>query len=220
MKKRKKVFEISEIKKHYERFDDDRIRIIAKNEAKGLRNEIIPILTEEIKKRNLGDHLIKWINAERRKLSTSEFELLKRKVKNSICVSCKQSRNLKGYEFSAVTGVLIGEIVTDYRLIICEKCGKKRRRNSAIWTAVFGWWSAKGLIWTPLVLINTVKAVIQEEKQSGEIIKSFIESHIGRITLGKDSEDVIQKLLKEFNGSEDFDEFDDIQTDGKEDGAP
>lgn len=205
------MLEASEIKKNYERFDNQRIKRIAKNDAKGLRVETVPILIEEIKKRNLGNHLIKWINAERRKLSKSELESLKRKVKESTCENCKQNRKLKGFEFSTMTGILIDEIVSDYRLIFCEKCGKKKRRNSAIWTSIFGWWSVRGIISMPFVLIDKIKASIQEEKQSEEIIESFITENIGTITIGNDSKEVIQKLLKEFNKIEDYGEYEEIE---------
>jgi hypothetical protein len=205
------VLESSEIKKNYERFDNQRIRRIAENDAKGLRNETVPILIEEIKKRNLGNHLIEWINAERRKLSKSELEDLKGKVKESTCENCKRNRNLKGYEFSTITGILIDEVVSDYRLIICEKCGKKKRRNSAIWTTIFGWWSVSGFVSMPFVLINKTKALIQEDNQSEEIIESFINSNIGTITIGNDSQEVIQKLLKEFNKIDDYGEFEEIE---------
>jgi len=201
------MVEVNEIRKNYERFDDTRIRSIAKNDVKGLREEVIPILIEEIKKRNLDDGLIEWINAESRKLSKSELGTLKRKVKQSICESCKENRQLKGYEFTTTIGMLIATITSDYKLILCEKCGRERRRASAFWTAILGWFSARGLILTPFALISKIKASIQEDKQSEQIIESFIKTNIGKITIEKDSEEVIQKLLKEFNGLEDFDSF-------------
>ncbi len=198
------MFEISEIKRNYERFDNHRIKGIARNDARGLRDEVVPILINEIKKRNLGNHLIEWINAERRKLSKYELEELKQKVKGSICENCKQGRELKGFSFRTMTAILINEFVTDYRLIICEKCGKKKRRKSAIWTTIFGWWSVIGFISMPFVLIGKIKASMQEDKQSEQIIESFIEANIGTITIEKDSKEVIQKLLKEFNQIEDY----------------
>jgi len=198
------LIEISEIKKNYKRFDNERIRRIAENDAKGLRDETVPILINEIKRRKLGNQLINWINAERRKLSKSELEELIRKVKESLCESCKRNRKLKGYEFSTTTGIIIDEIESHYKLIICENCGKKRRRNSAIWTTIFGWWSVRGFISMPFQIIDKLRAIIQEEKQSEEIIKSFIESNIGEITLENDSKEIIQKLLKEFNKIEDY----------------
>lgn len=205
------MLDINEIRKNYERFDDTQIRIIAKQDAKGLREDVIPILIEEIKKRNLGNHLIRRITVERRKLSKSEYESLKRKVKESICKNCKKNRRLKGYKFTTITGILIDENISEYELIICGECGRKLRRKSAIWTILFGWWSLGGLLSTPFILINKIKASIQEDKQSEQIIKSFIESNIGAITIGEDSKEVIQKLLIAFNQLEEDYDIDEIK---------
>jgi len=54
------VIEVNEIRKNYERFDDTQIRSIAEADVKGLREDAIPILIEEIKKRNLGNELIEF----------------------------------------------------------------------------------------------------------------------------------------------------------------
>lgn len=193
------MIETNDIRKNYERLDNHQIIKLAKNDSKGLRNEVVPILIEEIRKRNLGVELIEWINAERRQLTKYEFEELKRKVKQSQCTNCKRKQNLKGYEFRTQVGVLIDNFVSDYKLILCEKCGNKKRINSGLITAIFGWWSVAGFVSTPFVLINKIKASKKSYEQSEEIIESFIQSNIGIITLEKESQQVIQELLKEFN---------------------
>ncbi|MEO1258705.1 MAG: hypothetical protein AAFZ15_07900 [Bacteroidota bacterium] len=197
----------NELKKNYRRYDDNQIRRIAKNDAKALRDEAVPILIQEIKKRNLGEHLIRWINAERRKLTKSEMDSLKRKVKGSTCESCHNYGQLKGYKFTSITGLLVTTNISSYELIICEKCGKKRRRNSAIWTAFFGWWSAMGFFSTPFELMDKITAFFQEEKQSEEIIESFIRNNLRIITAGQDSQAIIQKTLKKFNNFNGKSEF-------------
>lgn len=63
----------------------------------------------------------------------------------------------------------------------------------------------------PFVLADKIKASIQEDKQSEEIIESFINLNIGTITIGNDSKKVIQKLLREFNRIEEYDEFEVIE---------
>lgn len=194
------MYEINELQKRYKQFEDEKIEWIAKYESRGLRNEVIPILIAEIEKRKLNLDLIKWIKAERRKLTTSELRDLKNKVKNLNCDVCgKRNGKLKGYEFTTITGILIDEFVSHYRLIVCEKCGKRKRRNSAIWTTIFGWLSIRGFISIPFVLIDKIKAGIREDKESEKIIEDFIHGNIGEITLGKDSQETIKKLLREFN---------------------
>lgn len=57
------MHEPSKIKKNYESYDDERIKRIASEGARGLREEVVPLLIAEIEKRNLGDELIKWITS-------------------------------------------------------------------------------------------------------------------------------------------------------------
>lgn len=192
------MIDLNEIRKNYKNFDDTKIRRIAEYEAKDLREEVVPILIEEIKKRGLEDDLIEWVNAEARRLSESELETLKGKVKGSICENCEENRQLKGYEFTTTIGMFIATVTSHYKLIVCEGCGKKRRRASAFWTAILGWFSVRGFISMPFVLVEKIKAAIQEDKQSEQIIESFIKANIGTITIEDDSEEVIQELLKEF----------------------
>ncbi|MEM1325267.1 MAG: hypothetical protein AAGI23_04895 [Bacteroidota bacterium] len=196
------MFDVNELRAHYRRFDDDRIKRIAEYESKGLREEVVPILIEEIKKRELGKQLITWIKAERRQLSSQELKALKAKVKECICELCQQNRQLKGYRFRTLVGMIVGEVDYERILVVCEKCGKANRRNSAIRTSLFGWWSVRGLLTTPFILIDKLKAQIREEHQSDEIITTFIQENIGLITIGYDDKRVIQKLLKTFNEDE------------------
>jgi len=193
------MLDFNEIKKNYERFDDTKILRIAEKESKGLRDEVIPILLEEIEKRKLGVGLIHWIKAERRKLSTSELRALRAKVRNCLCENCKKNRKLKGYKFDTMIGLLIMRVVTNYQLIVCEECGKKKRTESTILTVFLGWLSVRGFISYPFFVADKIKSYYKEEQQSEQLIDEFINDHIGKITLGKDEQEVIQKLLKDYH---------------------
>lgn len=201
------MIEIDEIQQNYERFDDVRIIHLAKNEVKGLREEVIPILIAEIEKRELNSDLIDWIRAGRRKLTKSDVEVLKHKIRKSICENCKINSELRGYEIYTITGILIDTLETNHRLIICEKCGKESQRKSTKWTLKFGWWSLKGLFWTPLYLITRLTNKNEGRKQSEKIIEDFLEANIVQITLKKDSKEVIQACLKRFNHVEGLDQI-------------
>lgn len=193
------MLEVSEIKKNYKRYDDNRIVRIAKNESKGLRDDVIPILIEEIKRRKLGENLIEWINAERRILSKNELEELKAKIKACICTDCGEKSNLKGYKIKTIISYLFNASITDRTLIICEDCGSTRKFNSGFWTAIFGWWSIKGLFSTPFILYDKVKSSIFEDQQSEEIIESLIKNNTGAITISKGQKPTIQHLIIAFN---------------------
>jgi len=163
-----------EIKKNYKSFDNEKIKRIASKDAKSLREDTLPILIDEIKKRNLGNQLIEWVKAERRKLSKNELDILKNKVKSSACTHCqKQANDLKGYQFTTITGILVDENITDYKVIICEKCGNKNQRNAALWTLFFGWWSVGGFFATLLSPIDFIKNK-WNKKENSEFIRPYV----------------------------------------------
>ncbi len=41
----------------------------------------------------------------------------------------QKRKNLRGYKFRTITGILVDEIVSDYKLIVCQNCGKKKKEE-------------------------------------------------------------------------------------------
>lgn len=189
------MLSIEEIRKNYASFDNTRILRIAKKEAKGLKKETVPILIAEIKKRGLATDLIEWIHAERRTLSPAELKTLRNKVKNTPCKLCKTGKPLVGFQFTKATGILIDQISTHHQLIVCQSCGRKKRRNATLWTAIFGWWSGTGFFATPFILYNSIRSAFRESHESEALIDTFIHEHIGEITLSGDDEAAIGRLV-------------------------
>lgn len=193
------MLEVSEIKKNYESYEDHRILKIANGGVKGLRDEVVPLLLAELKKRNLDPYLIEWIKAERREISAQELETITRDVHESLCVVCNKNRDLRGISFTTVVGFLIGTSVVQYDLIICKDCGKRKKRHSTMLTSTFGWWSGEGLFTTPFALARSIKTSLEAENQSQQLIQSFIKDNIGTIRLGEDRVAVIRELLITYN---------------------
>ena len=97
------MYSVEEIRENYKGISDSKIENIALNESKGLRKEILGILKEEIKKRNLGESLITWLDAEINTLTDFERLSLIRKIENLKCPNCGQRESkLIGQEFSDV----------------------------------------------------------------------------------------------------------------------
>jgi len=196
--------DIDEIRENYKRFENDRIKRIAKNDARSLKQDSVPVLIEEIKKRGLSNRLIDWVNAERRRLSAEELADLKMKTKKCKCQLCKKNTDLKGFKFMASTGIIIDHSTYCYKLIVCAKCGRKKQKSALISTMVFGWWSLYGLLCTPIIIFNTIKAQFQKDVRSEKLIEDFIKSNIGHITLGKETKEVLEELIKRFNTLDEF----------------
>ncbi len=74
------AIDLEQIKQNYSVFEDYKIEHLAKNEAGSLEPEVIPILVDEIKKRNLDVDLIKGIEAQTKELTEKEIQEIKLKI--------------------------------------------------------------------------------------------------------------------------------------------
>lgn len=195
--------DIGQIKKAYQRFEDEKIIKIAKEESKGLRKEVIPILMSEIETRQLDSKLKEYILANRRKLTNSEKEELRRKVKSSLCSLCRRKKDLAGYRIVWITGIIIDTILIEQNLIICKSCGEEKSRRSYRQTMILGWWSFWGIIQTSAELINKTKNYIMGEESANEtIIDDFLDEYMIPIILNEDDEQIIRNLLVKYNRRE------------------
>ncbi len=193
------MVDIDQIKERYIGYDDVKIIELAKTGAKALRSEVVPLLVDEIKRRNLGVEIIDWIHAERRVLTDSELDNLKRKIKNCVCQECMRNRNLKGYQLTTRTGLVVTSHMSSRKLIVCEYCGRRKRKNSTIQSVLLGWISLIGLISYPFLIMEKIKHFYKEEELSDRLIEDLINNNIGTITLGHDTTEVLTELLRKHN---------------------
>ncbi len=195
------MIEINEIRKNYEAYETSKIVSLIKQSNK-LREDVIPILIHEIKKRNLGKHYIDRIKADRRILSESELIQLKHIVTTSTCSLCDKQKPLYGIKYTTIYSLFVDYSITSYHRIICERCGQNAKQKSLLITSLFGWWSIHGIFRTPFILLQKLKSKNQRLSQSDRIIEYFIKKNIGEITLNNESPAIINKLLKRYNSKE------------------
>ena len=58
------MFSVEEIRENYKRLSNAEIEKLAREESKTLRREVLSVLKDEIKLRNLNVDLISWVDAE------------------------------------------------------------------------------------------------------------------------------------------------------------
>lgn len=191
--------DLNSIRKNYEIYEDAKIKQIAQHESRGLREDVLPILFEEIEKRKLDLNLIKWVYAERRQLSVSELEKLKSRIKNTTCSLCKRNRNLRGYKFETKTGLILKSYTVKYKLILCRECGNHKRKISTLQSLSLGWISPISIIAYPLLVLNKINIYLKEDELSERIIEQLIKGNIGIITINNDSDEISKKLVLENN---------------------
>jgi hypothetical protein len=188
---------VEEIKRNYQKFEDWKIKEIALN-PKGLRKEIIPILNNEIKLRNLGIELINWVNSETNTIEGQERKNLIYKILKSNCSICKENSNLRGFSFHTI--IAAGIILKDNteKLIICSKCAKRKRLNALFQTLFFGWWSESGLLKTPYTLISELCKIFRKESENEMVINEFIDNNT-RILRNSLEKNNLNQILKNYN---------------------
>ncbi|HRF40659.1 MAG TPA: hypothetical protein PK198_17825 [Saprospiraceae bacterium] len=168
-----------ELEAVYKKFDDDKIVKLAMDESKSLREDAVPILEQEIIRRNLDDKLLEWIKWERNFFKGAELESIKAVIKNSQCTECGgKDSEIKGFNIHYYS---MFDSTFDANIIVCERCGKRARKKSYIKTATLGWISFYGIISVPLYFIGEIIASFSRENTSKEIIESFIFENTGLI---------------------------------------
>jgi hypothetical protein len=195
------AIDIEQIKKNYANFEDYKIEHLAKNEAAGLKPDVIPILIEEIKKRGLDPNLIKGIEAQTKELTESELTELKSKIANLPCPDC-------GAKNTPLIGTLIRTVksfivLTSYKkvpVITCETCANKRRKNAMITTFLLGWWGIPfGIFRTPIALIQTLIDKNKRVEISDGILTVFTVESIGEIKTNWDKEAELVDFIRHVN---------------------
>jgi hypothetical protein len=191
------MWTVEEIRKNYRNFDDGKIKEIALN-PKGLRKEIIPILNEEIRNRNLDIQLIEWVNYETNKFEGLEKQNLLEKIAKLKCSLCLVNSNLHAYRFNTIISALVTITDKTENLIICDQCAKSKRLNTMLKTFFLGWWSKRGIIATPFTLISDLIKIFRKKSESKEILDEFIENNTGilRIII---EENNLENFIAEYN---------------------
>jgi thymidine kinase len=189
---------IDDIRKNYEKYDDATILKIISG-AKGLRKEVVTLLNDEIKKRNLDIGLIEFVAIETNFYEGDERTHLINEIKNSVCTHCNNESELYGYTFNTIRSYLIWYDHEQKLQIICSTCAKSLRLKSMLITLALGWWSRPGLFGTPATLISDLIEIFRKEKYSQRVIDHFIDENTGSIRRMEKGKGSLSTIIKRFN---------------------
>ncbi len=187
------------IRDYYRALDKHSLVELAKN-PKGIRPEIVSVLLETLKERNVGVEFIESILLETNYFLNEEREALIQSIKESECTKCNVSRNLNGYSFRTITSFIIHKHESYEKQIICSSCALKKELKSFFITLLFGWWSKRGLLWTPITLLCKLGNVFIRKSISKDIIKDFIDNNTLHLRQFGTSDNSLNRLLREYNG--------------------
>jgi 5-methylcytosine-specific restriction endonuclease McrA len=203
------MYSIEEIRENYKGFSDSKIENIARNESKGLRKEVLGILKEEIKKRDLDKNLVTWVDAENNALTDFEKQSLIRKIENLKCPNCGlKVTKLIGQEFNTIVSLILLCNETTENRILCSNCGRNKKIKSFIINLLAGWWSKRGILLTPYTLIKDTINLFFKKKINDRIIAEFIEQNNGMFRLHGTDDETLFGLISWHNNNYEIPEED------------
>jgi hypothetical protein len=193
--------DIEDIRKNYRNFDDSKIQELAKQDASKLRPDVVLILMEEIRRRNLSENLISGIDAQLKILSPEELLDYCTLIQKQPCPICNgKTQKLNAIILKEVMSVILLSNVTSHLKIGCPQCLKESKSKINLKTALLGLWSTKGIFYT-------IKALVQNKRmekyirnyEPNEILKSYILENIGVIEPNKNNPIALNNMLKRAN---------------------
>ena len=187
----------NDVRAHYQKMQDSQIIEIARN-PQGLRKEIVPVLKEEIRRRGLDPGLIAWVTDVHHEYRGLELAQLKRTISKSPCPVCGSRDGITGTEHSRVTSYLILSEIENRKLLVCSRCARNMIHKNMLYTFLFGWWSKRGIFYTPFYLIKNVYNLFFPEKTKLSVIEDFIKNNVGNLRRIK-SDAELRNLIISYN---------------------
>jgi len=194
------MFSVEEIRENYKRLSNAEIEKLAREESKTLRREVLSVLKDEIKLRNLNVDLISWVDAETNTFTGVEKTTLIRKIEKLPCPNCGDKKTtLSGHTYTTIISVLIGYKQKDHKKILCHRCGRNEKITAFFKTFLFGWWSRTGLFLTPYILLKSPFSSFFKEKQHQLVFDDFLHKNNGTLRLQGTENGVLEEIIKKYN---------------------
>jgi hypothetical protein len=192
--------DLEQIKKNYERLSDEKIVHMANFESNQLEPEVVQILIDEIKKRNLSSNLVEAVKTSTKELSGQEFQKYVDLIRNlpdptTGDVASKINATIVSMTFS----VILFTRQTNKLFFGTDKSIRKKLEESTTATAIAGWWGFPfGIIYSISSLRrNSKMRKIDYETGPTEIFIQYVYENLGFIEVNKDDPKKLLEHLKE-----------------------
>ncbi|MDJ1469047.1 hypothetical protein QNI19_04720 [Cytophagaceae bacterium DM2B3-1] len=195
------TFTAEEIRKNYEGFSNEKLMRIATENAGTLSPEVVSILKEELRKRQLIDEDIeRSIAIQAKELTEQELEAFINLIETLPCPIC--STTSQRLNLSSVFSVTSFIIITQFKgknVIACPDCLVKSLRRADTSTFLLGLW---GIPWG---VIRSVKALVNNSisrkrvHQRSPLMKEFVKLKKGEIERWKNDSTNLLNLVKRNN---------------------
>jgi hypothetical protein len=190
---------LEELRKNYERFDDNKLIRLATEEASELRPEAVDLLKQIIKERGLSEDIVKGIDVQIQEIDNeklSEYIGLLRELPCPVCKSSSEKLNA-----TMTASVISFLILTNYEKelkIACPNCLDSANTKAIIKSALLGWW---GFPWG---IIRTTQALLFNDKmkkqnrlsEPNDLLRGFVLERIGRIEASRNNISELQEIVE------------------------
>jgi hypothetical protein len=149
----------NDVKSYYQTMFDGEIRQLIK-EANTLDSIGKKVLLEEAIRRGFDKEEINDLEKDLAELSDDKINQLTMDFTRSSCPICGQRRSsLSGITIKRAISILLVTFTKKQYVIGCKPCLEELLNKAQNITIFFGWWGIPfGLIFTPLYIINNIKA--------------------------------------------------------------
>lgn len=183
---------------HYAKMSDEEFERIATSEAQGLRPEVLKIIADEIKKRNINPDILKGVIAQRKEYTIHEIAEYAELLRSLPCPVCANTAiKLNGTIAYTVKSIVFFTTYGSVPTIACPDCLDKKNNEAILSTALLGWWGIPwGLINTPVYIYKNIRAKKQNKiNDPNNTLLSYTLSHIGRIETYKNNKEKLQEII-------------------------
>lgn len=168
----------------YKELSDRELLKLAINEAVQLRDDVFPIMLNELRSRSIDQNIID--NAiKQRHIFENEAELNRLTIKysKSTCPICKENTGISYIVLKEIKGFIIISTTKNVQVIGCKSCIENKMMETNKSNLIFGWWSLPfGIIRTPIILIrNHLRINKINVDNISEDFQAFVKNNIGYV---------------------------------------
>jgi len=192
--------DLREIEKNYARMSDSRLIEVITTNAQGIQPEVVSIIENEIKKRNLDPGLLNGLIAQNEQHSIENIYHYAELLRNCPCPICNNTRDkLNGTIYHSIKSIIVMSITETRWIIACPDCLDKQNRKAIVSCSLLGWWGIPwGILKTPVYIYRNlkVKGENRVSDPNGSLL-SFTADNIGQIKAFENNPEKLKNVIKD-----------------------
>lgn len=106
---------------------------------------------------------------------------------------------LYGFEMNQVVSGIVFYREIKREKILCKSCGTKEKLSAITLTFFAGWWSASGIILTPLTIIKDSVNFLFLEKTDERVFNRVVDDYTGYFRRRGTTNEALDRLIKKSN---------------------